>query len=87
MKNKTKSISIRLNTEEYTKLSNISNIYHLSNSEYIRSLINSINPVENYHSAEIASALSRLYIRLKELGIGEDAIAKEVETLCRMLSL
>lgn len=87
MKTKTKSISIRLNAEEYTKLSNISNIYHLSNSEYIRSLINSINPVENYHSAEIASALSRLYIRLKELGIGEDVIAKEVEALCRTLSL
>lgn len=87
MKNKTKSISIRLNTEEYTRLSNISNKNHISNSEYIRSLINSINPVENYHSAEIASALSRLYIRLKELGIGEDAIAKEVGALCQTLSL
>lgn len=87
MKNKTKSISIRLNTEEYTKLSNISNINHLSNSEYIRSLINRTNPVENYHSAEIASVLSRLYIKLGELGIGDDAIAKEVEALCRTLSL
>ena len=87
MKNKTKSISIRLNIEEYTKLSNISNINHLSNSEYIRSLINRINPVENYHSAEIASVLSRLYIKLGELGIGEEAIAKEVEDLCRTLSL
>ena len=67
MKNKTKSISIRLNTEEYTKLSNISNLNHLSNSEYIRSLINRTNPVENYHSAEIASVLSRLYIKLGEL--------------------
>lgn len=87
MNNKTKSISIRLNTEEYTKLSNISNINHLSNSEYIRSLINRTNPVENYHSAEIASVLSRLYIKLGELGIGDDAIAKEVEALCQMLSL
>ena len=87
MKNKTKYISIRLNTEEYTKLSNISNLNHLSNSEYIRSLINRINPVENHHSAEIASVLSRLYIKLGELGIGDEAIAKEVEALCRMLSL
>ena len=87
MKNKTKTISIRLNTEEYTKLSNISKLNHLSNSEYIRSLINHTNPLENHHSAEIASVLSRLYIRLKELGIGEEAIAKEVEALCRTLSL
>ena len=87
MKNKTKTISIRLNTEEYTKLSNISNINHLSNSEYIRSLINSINPVEIHHSEETASALSRLYVKLQELGIGGEAIAKEVEALCRTLSL
>lgn len=87
MKNKTKSISIRLNTEEYTKLSNISNLNHLSNSEYIRSLINRTNTVENYHSAEIVSVLSRLYIKLGELGIGDEAIAKEVEALCRTLSL
>ena len=87
MKNKIKSISIRLNTEEYTKLSNISNLNHLSNSEYIRSLINRINPVENHHSAEIASVLSRLYIKLGELGIEDESIAKEVEALCRTLSL
>ena len=87
MKNKTKTTSIRLNIEEYNRISNISNKNHLSNSEYIRSLINSINPVENHHSAEIASALSRLYVKLQELGIGDEAIAKEVDALCRMLSL
>ena len=43
MKNKTKTISIRLNNEEY--------------------------------------------IRLQELGIGEEAVAEEVEDLCRTLSL
>lgn len=87
MKNKTKTISIRLNIEEYNRISNISNKNHISNSEYIRSIINGMNPTENHHSAEIASVLSRLYVKLQEFGIGDEAIAKEVEALCRMLSL
>ena len=69
MKNKTKTISIRLN------------------SEYIRSLIDDNEPGINNHAPEIAASLARLYIRLQELGIGEEVVAKEVDALCRTLSL
>ena len=87
MKNKTKSISIRLNSEEYIRLSDISNSYNMTNSEYIRYLIDDNKPGINNHAPEIAASLARLYIRLRELGIGEEAVAKEVDALCRTLSL
>ena len=87
MKNKTKTISIRLNNEEYIRLSNISNTHNMTNSEYIRSLIDDNNPGINNHAPEIAASLARLYIRLQELGIGEEVVAKEVDALCRTLSL
>lgn len=87
MKNKTKTISIRLNNEEYIRLSNISNTHNMTNSEYIRSLIDDNKPGINNHAAEIAASLARLYIRLQELGIGEEVVAKEVDALCRTLSL
>jgi macrodomain Ter protein organizer (MatP/YcbG family) len=87
MKNKTKTISIRLNSEEYIRLSNISNTHNMTNSEYIRSLIDDNQPGINNHAPEIAASLSRLYIRLRELGIGEEVVAKEVDALCRTLSL
>ena len=87
MKNKTKTISIRLNNEEYIRLSNISNTHNMTNSEYIRFLIDDNKPGINNHAPEIAALLSRLYIRLQELGIGEEAVSKEVDALCRTLSL
>ena len=87
MKNKTKTISIRLNNEEYIRLSNTSNTHNMTNSEYIRSLIDDNKPGINNHASEIAASLARLYIRLQELGIGEAAVAKEVDSLCRTLSL
>ena len=87
MKNKTKTISIRLDDEEYLRLSNISNTHNMTNSEYIRSLIGDNKPGINNHAPEIAASLSRLYIRLQELGIGEEAVSKEVDALCRTLSL
>ena len=87
MKNKTKTISIRLNSEEYIRLSNISNNHNMTNSEYIRSLIDDNKPGINNHASEIAASLARLYIRLQELGIGEEVVAKEVDALCRTLSL
>ena len=69
MKNKTKTISIRLNSEEYIRLSDISNNHNMTNSEYIRSLIDDNKPGINNHAPEIAASLSRLYIRLQELEI------------------
>ena len=87
MKNKTKTISIRLNNEEYIRLSNTSNTHNMTNSEYIRSLIDDNKPGINNHASEIAASLARLYIRLQELGIGEEVVAKEGDALCRTLSL
>ena len=87
MKNKTKTISIRLNNEEYIRLSNISNTHNMTNSEYIRFLIDDNKPGINNHAPEIAASPSRLYIRLEELGIGAEAVSKEVDALCRTLSL
>ena len=87
MKNKTKTISIRLNNEEYIRLSNTSNTHNMTNSEYIRSLIDDNKPEINNHVPEIAASLARLYIRVEELGIGEEVVAKEVDALCRTLSL
>ena len=87
MNNKTKTISIRLNNEEYIRLSNTSNTHNMTNSEYIRSLIDDNKPGINNHASEIAASLARLYIRLQELGIGEEVVAKEVDALCRTLSL
>ena len=87
MKNKTKTISIRLNYEEYIRLSNLSNTHYMTNSEYIRFLIDDNKPGINNHAPQIAASLSRLYIRLRELGSGEEAVAEEVDDLCRTLSL
>ena len=87
MKNKTKTIRIRLKKEEYIRLTNISNNHNKTNSEYIRSLIDDNKPGINNHAPEIAASLARLYIRLEELGIGEEAVSKEVDALCRTLSL
>ena len=87
MKNKTKTISSRLNNEEYIRLSNISNTHNMTNSEYIRFLIDDNKPGINNHAPQIAASLSRLYIRLRALGIGEEAVAEEVDDLCRTLSL
>jgi hypothetical protein len=52
-----------------------------------QSLIDDNKPGINNHAPEVAASLSRLYIRLQELGIGEEAVAKEVDDLCRTLSL
>ena len=62
MKNKTKTISIRLNNEEYIRLSNISNTHNMTNSEYIRSLIDDNKPGINNNAPEIESSLARIYL-------------------------
>jgi len=45
-----------------------------------------ITPNNKNYNPQIASLLSRLYIRLSELGISEEEIAKEVYALCQILS-
>ena len=86
MKNKNKPISLRLNDELYNIVNiNINNL-HMSNSEYIRSLIANAVPVTENHNQEIASALCKIHVRLSELDLENEEIAKEVHRICLMLS-
>lgn len=85
MKNKDKTISLRLNEEIYNIVNTNSNNLHMTNSEYIRSLITDAIPVTENHNQEIASIMCRIQIRLAELGLEDENISKEVNQLCRML--
>ena len=86
MKNKNKPISLRLNGELYNIISINSNNLHMTNSEYIRSLIANAVPVTEKHNQEIASVLCKIHIRLSELDLEDEEIAKEVHHICLMLS-
>ena len=86
MKNKNKPISLRLNEKEYNILSTNSNNLHMTNSEYIRSLIANAVPVTENHNQEIASIMCKIHVRLSELGLEDEEIAKEVHRICLMLS-
>lgn len=80
MKNKNKPISLRLNEKEYNILSTNSNYLHMTNSEYIRSLITNAVPVTENHNQEIASIMCKIQIRLAELGLESEEITKEIMT-------
>lgn len=83
---KNNTISLRLNEEEYNILSINSNHLNLSYSQYIRMLINNSLPAPVDYRQSIAPVIGKIYIRLQELGLEEDAITKEVHALCQMLS-
>ena len=85
MKNKDKTISLRLNEELYSVVNTNSNKLHMTNSEYIRSLITNAVPVTENRSQKIASIMCNIYICLAELGLEDENITKEVNQLCRML--
>ena len=85
MKNKDKTISLRLSNKEYTILESNSNKLNMSNSNYLRSLINNALPAEVDYRQTIAPIMSKIQIRLAELGLEDEAITKEVNQLCRML--
>lgn len=85
MKNKDKTISLRLSNKEYTILESNSNKLNMSNSNYLRSLINNALPAEVDYRQNIAPIMSKIQIRLAELGMEDEEITKEVNQLCRML--
>ena len=85
MMNKNKPISLRLNEKEYNILSTNSNNLHMSNSEYIRSLITNATPTTENHNQEIATIMCKIQIRLAELRLEDENITKELNQLCRML--
>lgn len=86
MDNISKTLSIRINKDIYQLISNNSKNNNMSVSEYVRSVLEEITPNDKNFNPRIVSLLSRLYIRLCELGISEDEIAKEVYELCQILS-
>lgn len=83
---KKKTISIRLDSNEYSILSNNSKNHNMNNSKYIRSLILGAPLTAENHNQEIATVLCKLHVRLTELGLNNEEIAQEVQKLCQMLS-
>ena len=85
MKNKDKTISLRLSNEEYAVLESNSNNLNMTMSQYIRSSINNALPAENNYRQYIAPIMCKIQIRLAELGLEDDEIVKEIDKLCLML--
>ena len=85
MKNKDKTISLRLSNKEYTILESNSNKLNMSNSNYLRSLISNALPEEVNYRQTIAPIMCKIQIRLAELGLEDEEITREVNQLCRML--
>jgi len=85
MKNKNKTISLRLSNEEHTKIETNSKKLNMSTSNYIRSAIMNSLPANVDYRQDIAPIICKIQIRLAELGLADDDITKEVNQLCRML--
>lgn len=85
MKNKNKTISLRLSKEEYTILESNSNNLNMTVSNYIRSIISNTTPNNVDYRQTIVPVICKIQIRLTELGLEDEAITKEVNQLCRML--
>lgn len=85
MKNKDKTISLRLSKEEYSILESNSNNLNMSVSQYLRSMINDALPAEVNYRQSIAPIICKIQIRLSELGMEDEDITKEINNLCRML--
>ena len=85
MKNKGKTISLRLTNEEYSIVESNSNNLNMTTSQYIRSMINNALPSETNYRQCIAPIMCRVQIRLAELGLEDDEIVKEIRKLCLML--
>lgn len=84
MRHKDKTISIRLNDQQYAILESNSKNLNMSISEYIRSQIDNAPTVVPNHRQEVSSIMCRLYILLEEQGLGDEAVVKEVHQLCQM---
>ena len=85
MKNKDKTISLRLSNKMYTIIESNSNKLNMSNSNYLRLLISNALPAEVNYRQSIVPIMCRIQIRLTELGLEDEEITKEVNQLCRIL--
>lgn len=85
MSNKTNKISLRLNNEEYTILSNNCKYSNMTTSQYIRALIMGNVITENKNNADIMRLICKIHIRLQEMNVENEEIEKEIHKLCQML--
>lgn len=83
MSTKSHSITLRLSQEEYSTLSVKSKQLNMTQSQYIRSLINSAPVQVNNHKAEIWKMVIRIYNNACVKGILDSEIKKEMNQLCR----
>lgn len=81
MNQKKRTISIRIDDEQYSILENNSHKLNMTVSDYIRHQIDQAPEAIPDHRQEICSIMCRLYILLKEHGLEEESIAKEVQQL------
>ena len=86
MKKKNNTLSIRLTNNELDTININSHRLQMTNSEYLRSLINNTVPAAVDYRQDIAPVICKIYVRLQEMGLYEDDITKEVHALCQMLS-
>lgn len=86
MGKKTTPISVRLDKDEINRLRNNSKNLKMTDSEYIRSLINNSLPPANDHRQEICTTLCKIYCLLCEQGLETEQVTKEVHRLCQILS-
>lgn len=84
MNHKKKTISIRMDNKQYSILETNSHKLKMTVSDYIRHQIDQAPEAMPDHRQEICSIMCRLYILLKEHGLENESIAKEVQQLCQM---
>lgn len=85
MKNKDKTISLRVSNEEHSIIESNSINLNMTISQYIRYSISHSLPAETNYRQYIAPVMCRIQIRLAELGLEDDEIVKEINKLCLML--
>lgn len=76
-------VNIRLNQEEYKILTLRSQQNNMTQSQYIRALINNAPLSSNDHRAEVWKLLCKIYNRAHEKRITDPEIQKEMNRICR----
>lgn len=85
MKNKIKTVTLRLNNDEYTYLLNNCQYSNMTISQYIRSLIMENVITDNRNNAEIMRLICNIHILLQDMGVENNEIEKEIRNICQML--
>lgn len=84
MRNNT--ISVRLSDQEKTLLEDMSNRLDITPSQCIRVLLHQgEDPRKERLCPVVGAVLSRIYVRLGELGLETDRVTEEVMRLCQIL--